>query len=338
MSNSSLTICILTHNRYEHLKRLLRYYQDSEYSFDLIILDSSPVKSVDKELSFLLDKTGASLKYFPEDTFFAEKLSQGLSYVDTEYAVLCADDDFLIPQGLNKAVKFLKNHKDFSSAHGIYCSHSSEISNGVEWGINYPFSRSNKNPDALKRFKKFFPGNYSSYPFYAVHQTKTLKAIWKKTNEHVSDWGWVEIFPSSMSIILGKSKKLLVLYSSREINAHNAFDKKRMDTMFEDSKNDIAILGLTDLFKEMGFEKHVAKKLISNQLNIYKDLTSKKDVFQSSVILYIRFPKLFFSRLVSEFLKFYVYIMERKKISKIHNLLLSYKISTEQIIESRKSY
>ena len=43
-----------------------------------------------------------------------------------------------------------------------------------------------------------------------------------------------------------------------------------MDTMFEDSKNDIAILGLTDLFKEMGFEKHVAKKLISNQLNIYK--------------------------------------------------------------------
>jgi len=27
-----------------------------------------------------------------------------------------------------------------------------------------------------------------------------------------------------------------------------------------------AILGLTDLFKEMGFEKHLAKKLISNQL------------------------------------------------------------------------
>ena len=117
---------------------------------------------MDKGLSFLLDKTGASLKYFPEDTFFAERVSQGLSYVDTEYAVLCADDDFLIPQGLNKAVKFLKNHKDFSSAHGIYCSHSSEISNGVEWESIIIFKKP-KNPDA--KGLKILYSNYSSYPF-----------------------------------------------------------------------------------------------------------------------------------------------------------------------------
>ena len=141
-----------------------------------------------------------------------------------------------------------------------------------------------------------------------------------------------------MSIILGKSKKLLMLYSSREINTDSPFNKERIDIMYEDRKNDIAVSGLTDLLTEMGFKKLRVKELISNQLNLYKDLTSNKQVLKSSLTLYVRFPKLILSRLVSEFLKFYVYMIERKKISKIHNLLLSYKISTEQIIESRKSY
>ena len=41
----------------------------------------SKYKNKDRELSVLLNKTGASWKHFPEDIFFAKKLSLGLSYV-----------------------------------------------------------------------------------------------------------------------------------------------------------------------------------------------------------------------------------------------------------------
>tara|TARA_B100000579_G_scaffold437378_1_gene466471 strand:+ start:2705 stop:3721 length:1017 start_codon:yes stop_codon:yes gene_type:complete len=338
MSNSSLTICILTYNRYEHLKRLLRYYLESEYLFDLIVLDSSSFKSEDKELTILLEKTGASWKHFPEDIFFAKKLALGLSYVKTEYAVICADDDFLVPRGLLKSVNFLESNKDFISAHGIYCSHSSDTSDGIKWGVHYPLSRSNISDHSLKRFLKFFPNNYSSYPFYAVHKTSYLQAIWEKTNKCVSDWGWSEIFPSSISVILGKSKKLMTLYSSREINPSSPFDQERTENMFSDTKNNKAILGLLDIFKEVGLKEYGLREIILSQIKIYRALTSNKPIFKNSFDLYIRYPKLLLSRLVSEFLKIYIYLIERKEISKIHNLLLCYKISPDKILESRKSY
>ena len=59
MKNSSsinkYTIIITTYNRYEYLKRLLKFYNKYNNQFNILILDSSSDK-IDNELSLLVKK------------------------------------------------------------------------------------------------------------------------------------------------------------------------------------------------------------------------------------------------------------------------------------------
>ena len=60
---------------------------------------------------------------FESNIFVTSKIFEGASLIQTDYSVLCADDDFIIPSSLNKCINFLKNNKSYSSAHGLYFNH-----------------------------------------------------------------------------------------------------------------------------------------------------------------------------------------------------------------------
>ena len=120
---NNLTIVIITFKRYGFLKRQLNFYLSYKSKAQVLILDSTPYDPKDKELQFLLSHENVKWKKYDQNIFFPEKIVLGCQYIETDYAVLSADDDFLIPTSLELCTDFLRKHSKYSSAHGLYFSH-----------------------------------------------------------------------------------------------------------------------------------------------------------------------------------------------------------------------
>jgi len=213
--------------------------------------------------------------------FFVDKLAQGLQSVSTPYSVICAEDDFIVPTGIKECMDFLENNQDYFSAHGRYINH--QLINDqkgrlkIRWGILYEKAISISDANATERFNHFLPDNYSGYPMYAVYRTKTLQTIWQETSKYVSDWGLAELFPSCLSLILGKMKILTVFYASREANTERCDEVAHLETMYSEEKCQKAIEGLSMYLCNMdGLGRQEALETVKGKLNIVLTRVSAK--------------------------------------------------------------
>ena len=215
MTLANLSIVILTYNRYGFLERLLDFYQSYSLKYPIIILDSSSDVITSERLNQLLANSLVVHKKFDSAIFPSFKIDQGLEEVKTPFAVLCAEDDFLIPDGLAASVDFLVNYPDYSCAHGRYVNHKLQNGRKFIWSSLYKDAISIVRDEALDRFVQFLSGNGSGIPLYAVHRTDDLKFIWQKTAQYIDGHGFIETFSISCSLLAGKLKILPVFYSSR---------------------------------------------------------------------------------------------------------------------------
>lgn len=346
MDRSQVTIVITTYNRYEYLNYLLKYYDEAPLVYSILILDSSSDTQEDTALYQLLQRENVQWIKFACDTFITEKISDGLKYVETPFAVLCADDDFLVTKNLEKCADYLISNKSYVSAHGIYVYHHLIMIDNkkfIEWGVLYPNSKSINSKPVLKRIKRFFPNNYSSYPFYAVHRTQILKQVWEMTSRHIEDWGWAEIFPSCASIIMGKHKKLNILYSSREVNDYTAFDDERIRVMYSDKKNNNAIDGLAALIVDYAnINKKKAKNIISFLLERYLLMLNNKKQLSDykNKISYYMFNLVFLvNRVKSLLIKKHISGSDDCiELKNIHRIIASANLSREALNRTRREY
>jgi len=158
------------------------------------------------------------LKYyhFNSEISLEEKVFKTLNHVDSKYSVLCADDDFLIPNTLKQCIEFLEDHKDYSVAHGksimIGFDKSSIIVN------NYP-QRNIEDENPGSRLINHLE-NYTT-TFYSVQKTETLMHNWDSARKHTSDILFGELLPSCLSIVQGKSKSIDNLYMVRQYHTNS---------------------------------------------------------------------------------------------------------------------
>jgi glycosyltransferase domain-containing protein len=125
MSNFSLVIP--TRNRPNRLRRLLDYYDKYGKGFNIIIADSSSNDNKKLNKKSVLIFSNLDIHYidkYPSKIESSHKINNALNYVNTKYSVLCADDDFIIPNGINKSVDFLEKNSDFSVAQGKFIAFS----------------------------------------------------------------------------------------------------------------------------------------------------------------------------------------------------------------------
>ena len=238
-SNSDITIIIPTFNRYGYLLRLLRFYDRYDHDFKFIIADSSS-SNFDIKLKPFINRKNFIYHKFNSNIFFISKISKILESLNTEFAVLCADDDFLIPNGIVESKNFLKSNQDYSSAHGLYFNHTSFIDTN---GYNKSFrigpihsnAKSSSENSPKERVRRYLFGYENRiYPLYAVHRSDIFKLIWKDADNVVSDWGLSEHYPSCLSLIYGKMKILNCFYSSREPNTFAFQDPDSYKRMYSD--------------------------------------------------------------------------------------------------------
>jgi len=243
----NITIIIPTYYRFKFLKRILNFYFLYNTDMHILIVDSTPNNlQKDNELLKLLKKNNVSYFQYDENTQFSNKIYNGLKNVKTKYAVLCADDDFLIPHGLKECIKFLEINDDYSSSQGFYFNHFLASESSFFMSNLYHLSKSLKKDTARERFLDGFVYNKQGInPHYAVHRTKELLFIWKETTKFAIGSGYTEFFPCALSFIYGKMKLLPYFYGSREKNSLIWYTDDQYVRMHSEYNTNKVIEGIT---------------------------------------------------------------------------------------------
>jgi glycosyltransferase domain-containing protein len=202
-----ITIIIPTKNRHHYLQRIIDYYSTADVQ--VIVADASKEK-------YAVNLPANITYYHYPDVPYCKKLDDVLKKIHTPYTLLCADDDFIIPSGINTCINFLVKNPDYNSAQGhyVFFYHSKNklfYSPGYLSTIDCDFNEDS----ALDRIKKF--NNVGIQFYYCVHKTETLKEIFSVCNEKFSNLNFVELLMGMTTVIRGKHKVLPVFYSVREL-------------------------------------------------------------------------------------------------------------------------
>jgi len=335
--------------RYPFLKRLMKFYESYQSEVRLLVLDSSPEDPDDEELQELLSRDHVTWEKYDSSIFFANKISEGCKFIETEYAVLCADDDFLIPTALIDCIDFLKNNQDYASVHGLYFNHTNAEEahkNGFSIGPLCQNGSSSEQELAEDRLKAYLSGKTSYYPMYAVHTKELFQRIWTETTNFVSDWGLSELFPCALSFIYGKMKVLPVFYSSREPNYSTWFDEDRHRGMYTEEKIKLAAEGIGKhlcIIDNTDAERSLSVGV--NALNTYLCRSEKKranrnnryvtiwSCLRSSIGFRTRLRKIFLNGCHPS-----IYPRYMEDFSKLKQSVMSCNISVKELNKSRKLY
>jgi glycosyltransferase domain-containing protein len=213
-----LTIIIPTMNRSDFLIRLLQYYKKTNYQYQILIGDSSNSEHVNKTKKALIQlKETLKISYHEYPNLTDIECTQRLfELVSTPYAVLIADDDFLVPNGLNECINFLEEHNDYIAAHGVGICFKlqSEGAYGNFLGITKYILPSVEEEKASQRLTNHLR-NYS-VTLFCVHRTKEYREMYRENHIKKDRRFSTELLPCCLSVVQGKMIQLDCLYLIRQ--------------------------------------------------------------------------------------------------------------------------
>jgi len=162
---SDLTIIIPTVNRSRNLKRLLKFF--GQTNVNLLILDGGENSRI--------PTNSIKVRYIHiKNSNLQERLFHAPSYLKTNYSVICADDDFLFPRGLETCLNFLKQNSNYASVQGMYIRIAEE--KYFSWFPDYVHWRKVKllEDDPTERVLNM---KHSCQFLYAMMPIKTLRNV-----------------------------------------------------------------------------------------------------------------------------------------------------------------
>ena len=210
-----LTIMIPTMNRSDFLIRLLNYYADTGYRHWISIGDSSNPEHVEKTKNAIKNIGGRLKVIYNEFPGLndAECMQQIIKSVSTPYVVFCADDDFLVPNGLEQCIGFLENNQDYNSAHGIASIFTIQSSGPYGKIVNnYKYRLPSIEAETASQRLLDYLSNYS-VTLFCVHRMESWQNMYK---DITPKYFAAEILPACLSVIHGKVKQLDFYYLARQ--------------------------------------------------------------------------------------------------------------------------
>jgi len=222
-----LTLIIPTYTRTEFLTRILRYYWEKGFPHQIFIADSSsePVRAANQEVvASMRDILNIRYEPYLPDISFPAKIANSLNTLESKYVAFCADDDFLIPKGLEACLQYLEDHPDYSAAQGrrliFKIIQNSALTRGWSFKIVNAERGQNLSQDrAIDRLYQHL-SDYAS-TFYAVHRRIELLRNLKMAGDRTRDLRFGELLPSCLTVIQGKVNRLDVPYTLSEAHQEN---------------------------------------------------------------------------------------------------------------------
>jgi len=254
-----ITLIIPTHDRHNYLTRVLNYYDN--IGMKILIADSS------KKSYPNVFKYDVEYFHYPNYSFF-KKMNEIIQKINTPFAFMCADDDFMIPSAIEKCIDFLEKNSDFSSVQGYYASFFNKY-NSIYFFSTYPSLRNYViNANTPEKRVKSYMSRYMQI-FYSIHRINNLKNTFSLTP--ITNLNLIEIALGLISVINGKHKMLPFLYNIRESIPNSASSKiERLNTIVKNS----------NMIEEYGtFVNSISKYLSENSICSFKD--SKEIILES---------------------------------------------------------
>ena len=269
-----LTIVITTYNRPKCLISLVEFYLSLNSELSILILDSSKIIDELNIREKYKNNNKINYMYFNTNTFVIQKVGEGSKNISTKFSVLCADDDFLFPTGLQACINFLSENDDYVSCHGKYFLHFySKIFKKklIKFEEIHKFGKSSYSESPLERVSNYLTfKNNAIGPFYAVHKTEIFKKIWFNSAKNIFDWSLSELMPCALSLGYGKMKSIKVIYCSREPNYNFWYNIVEHQRGFSQKHTISSVNMMADeLYKNHKISKENTKSLIKYLLEDY---------------------------------------------------------------------
>ncbi|TWT56357.1 TIGR00180 family glycosyltransferase [Allorhodopirellula solitaria] len=207
----AVTLVVPTHNRTHFLRRLLLYLDQRSFDLPILVVDSSNAEAA-TENEVLIDSycDRLRIRYRHSDQSFGTKCVAALGSVATPYTVFCADDDFLMPESVQKCVEFLEQNETYHCASGIWVQVEAKRSNRCS-----QFRCDQIDDDCPKRRFEKLAGNWFSN-FYSVYRTEPLRRAWQVA-DGATDYNDARIFLELMLCQLG------VIYGKTAVLPHTHY-------------------------------------------------------------------------------------------------------------------
>lgn len=291
---------IPTFNRPDFLERILSYYDTNKVDFNIIIADSSSMPNKVKNRKIISSFPGLKILYldkFSDKLISHLKFAEMLKYGKSKYSVFCADDDFIVPNGIKEAVAFLEKNSDYSSAQGSYISfYMYEKPFGLKkfwWKFIYPYhSVTSSNPK--ERLISHFTGPFQV--LWSVRRTDVVKLAYGEfLKSRVDPLLFGELLPGLLTLIYGKMKHLNTFFGARQAfstsygywpSLRDAKETGRFETEYVKFK-DCLVANLVK-FK---IPKKQASEIIDSNMKIYIEASAQEHILGRINLVLKYFPK-----------------------------------------------
>jgi glycosyltransferase domain-containing protein len=217
--NKSFTLILLTKGRHNFTQRWLDYMKIIKFKYPIIIADGQDDDETKKMISKINQDQNLTIQYFRYNThagyhdYYKMKLDV-LNKVKTDLVMLCDNDDFILPSGLNQQIDFLNTNTEFVSASGRIMNFEINNYDYATFGQNINFLNSceyYRLEEPLSDWKDHINSVFTRFQpnFYNVFQTKFMKIIAKELVElNFTDLVINEFYIQLRAATLGKSKIL----------------------------------------------------------------------------------------------------------------------------------
>lgn len=292
--SNQLTIIIPSRNRHSYLKRAIAYAETLPYR--IIVADSSATAINDLQIK------AANVEYHHLGAIdYTDKLNFCLSKVTTPYTMLCADDDFLIKDGVESCISFLEKNKSFVCCQGktiSFLSKEKEILFSEMYSPNsFAVSSSNFEERVVDYYHPYRP------IFYAVHRTENLRKAFSIKVQPLN-LNLTEYAMAFISAVNGEWKLLTELYHFREqlpLSAGAVHQTLQQSISNKNEFDKFQLLLKTYLIKEKEITDDIATKILKQSLSSYlnfvkgnkKDGSKNVSSFITKQLIKPTFPKLF---------------------------------------------
>jgi len=323
----NLTLIIPTKNRHQILKSTLEFYIKNNFSFKILVLDSSDESELILNKNFINKKN--NITHLNIKGWTTEVIKKSKRFVNTAYVTFTGDDDILCVNNIKYFLNFLKLNKNFGGVHGEAIVANFK-KNKLQYTCNYKL-KAIKKKNTIERLEEFFD-NYTILMFAISKKKNFFKAInlvpnknirYKCPDKAICD----EVIPCAGLSYYGRYENIPIPHLVRTVghtrtSLKKIVDKKSINYLIQVFKN----LYYKDTKKNLNqrlinkiLEKYCNPKIINNK-NIYKEIL--KSIL--SFFFLKEFTKKFYVKIMNDrYSKEYIFETKNKKY-KDFNLILNY--------------
>jgi glycosyltransferase domain-containing protein len=217
------TLVIPTYNRPKPLAALLDYLAASRPPCRILILDSSLPQSriANRELAAEIALNVDYLE-FPSETHPFDKFREGVHKVTTEFCALCADDDLVVLDGVERCLDALRANPLASVAQGYSFSFLCRQSGDMDLGSLLYFNSTIDDAAPLGRVANLF-ARYQAAT-YGNYRTPVLARILDTIKPMASILGR-ELLGSALAAVEGQMIRVPCFSHGRSMDASEAYER-----------------------------------------------------------------------------------------------------------------